>query len=85
MKRAGDAARRIEEYVESMRAAGAMREFTRAYKARRLAASTQGKGFMSFAVAEGRLRRALISRLVGGQNAGPARSMFAEIFGTGKA
>jgi hypothetical protein len=46
-KRAGDAARRIEEYMASLRQTGKMREFTRAYKARRLAASTQGKGFMS--------------------------------------
>src|SRR5260221_4638121 len=59
MKRAGDAARRIEEYMASMRAMGAMREFTRAYKRRRTEAAANGKGFMSYAVAEARLRRAL--------------------------
>jgi hypothetical protein len=35
MLRAGDAAGRIERYIDSMRAKGATREFTRAYKRRR--------------------------------------------------
>jgi hypothetical protein len=35
MLRAGDAAGRIERYIDSMRAKGAMREFTRANKRRR--------------------------------------------------
>jgi hypothetical protein len=80
MSRAGHAAGRIEEYIASMRARGAMREFTRAYKRRRTEAAANGKGFMSYAVAEARLRRALIPRLIGGQNVGPAQSLFAEIF-----
>jgi hypothetical protein len=80
MSRAGHAAGRIEEYMASMRARGAMQEFTRAYKRRRAEAAANGKGFMSCAVAEARLRRALIPRLIGGQNVGPAQSLFAEIF-----
>jgi len=81
MSRAGQAAGRIEQYIDSMRAKGAMREFTRAYKRRRMEAEANGQGFMTYAVAEARLRRALIPLLVGGQNVGPAASLFAEIFG----
>jgi hypothetical protein len=40
-----------------------MREFTKTYKRRRLAAGLRGEGFMSYAVAELRLRRALIPLL----------------------
>jgi hypothetical protein len=79
MSRAGQAAGRIEEYIESLRQTGKMREFTRAYKAKRMAAATQGKGFMSYAAAEGRLRVALVSLLVGGRTVAP-ESLFAQIF-----
>ncbi len=80
MTRAGQAAARIEQYINSMRAKGAMREFTRAYKRRRTEAAANGQGFMTYKVAELRLRRALIPLLVGGQNAGLMQSLFAEIF-----
>jgi hypothetical protein len=80
MSRAGDAARRIEEYMASMRAMGAMREFTRLYKARRSTAATQGKGFMTYAAAELRLRRALIPLLMRGGQPAVGSSLFAENF-----
>ncbi len=76
MSRAGQAASRIELYIDSMRAKGVMREFTRAYTRRRTAAAANGQGFMSYAVAEARLRKALIPLLVGGQNVGPSQSLF---------
>jgi hypothetical protein len=38
------------------------------------------QSFMTYAVAELRLRRALISRLIGGQNVGPTQSLFVKIF-----
>jgi hypothetical protein len=43
MSRAGDAAGRIQEYIDSMRAKAAMREFTRAYKRRRIEAAANGR------------------------------------------
>jgi hypothetical protein len=78
MARAGDAAARLNVYIETLHARGAMKEFTKAYRRHRLAAAASGKGFMSFAIAE--LRRALIPLLVGGRAIGPTSSLFAEIF-----
>jgi hypothetical protein len=80
MSRAGQAAARIEAYIESMRAKGAMREFTRMYQRRRMEAAANGQGFMPFKVAELRLRRALVPLLIGGRNVA-TQSLFAEIFG----
>ena len=80
MSRAGEAAGRLDSYVEALRARGAMKEFTKAYRLRRIAAKARGEGFMSFKVAELRLRRALIPLLVNGRTIGPAQSLFAEIF-----
>ena len=79
MTRAGDAVGRIEGYIDSMRAKGAMREFTRAYKRRRTEAAANGEGFMTYAVAEARLRKALIPLLAGGKQAN-GQSLFVEIF-----
>jgi hypothetical protein len=58
-----------------------MREFTRAYKRRRIEAAANGQGFMTYAVAEARLRKALIPLLVGGRNVASTQTMFAQIFG----
>jgi hypothetical protein len=80
MSRAGASAKRLDAYIENLRARGAMREFTKTYKRRRLAAAAQGEGFMTFAVAELRLRRALIPLLVRGRTIGPVQSLFEQIF-----
>jgi hypothetical protein len=56
-----------------------MKEFTKAYRRHRLAATARGEDFMSFAVAEARLRTALIPLLVGGKQA-ITQSLFAEVF-----
>jgi hypothetical protein len=80
MSRAGEAAGRLDAYVEALRARGDMKEFTKAYRLLRMAAKARGEGFMSFKVAELRLRRALIPYLVGGNTLG-VRSLFAEVFG----
>ena len=80
MARAGAAAERLDAYIESLRARGAMREFTKAYRRRRIAATMRGEGFMSFKVAELRLRQALIPLLVGGRTIGPVHSLFEQIF-----
>jgi hypothetical protein len=79
MARAGAAAERLDGYIESLRARGAMKEFTRAFRRRRLAAAANGQGFMSFAVAEARLRKALVPLLLGGNNI-RVQSLFAAIF-----
>jgi hypothetical protein len=82
MTRAANAAARIEEYIDSLHASGAMRTFTKTYKVMRLAAKQRGEGFMSYAAAELRLRRALVPLLIGGQGVGSVRSLFAEVFRT---
>jgi hypothetical protein len=80
MTRAGKAAQRLDAYVESLRARGAMREFTKAYRRHRLAAMERGEGYMSFKVAELRLRRALIPLLMNNGQPVAGASLFAEIF-----
>jgi hypothetical protein len=80
VRRAGEAATKLDGYI-AMRARGAMREFTKTYKRRRLVATMRGEGFMSYAVAELRLRRALIPLLVNGGKPAVGQSLFASIFG----
>jgi hypothetical protein len=80
MTRAADAVRRLDQYIDDLRANGGMRVFTRAYKRHRPAAADRGDGFMPFAIAEQRLRRALIPRLISG-SVGATSSLFAEVFG----
>jgi hypothetical protein len=81
MSRAGEAAGRLDSYVEALRARGAMKEFTKAYRLRRIAAKARGEGFMSFKVAELRLRRALIPYLVGGNTLGVRSRKFSTLKG----
>jgi hypothetical protein len=80
MARAGDAAKRLDAYIDGLRARGAMKEFTKAYRRHRLAAMERGEGFMTFKIAEARLRKALIPLLVGGRTIGPTQSLFAQVF-----
>jgi hypothetical protein len=80
MTRAGNAAAKLDRYLDSLQGSGALREFTRVYKRRRTEAKAAGLGFMTYKNAELRLRRALVPLLVSGQNVGPAQSLFAEIF-----
>jgi hypothetical protein len=81
IERAGEAAAKLNRYMDGLRGTGVLKEFTKAYRRHRLAAAERGEGFMSFGNAEARLRKALIPLLVGGQNVGPVQSLFAEIFG----
>ena len=80
ISRAGAASRKIEQYMQSLRGTGTLKEFNRAYKQRRMAAMARGEGFMAYKVAEARLRKALVPLLVGGRTIGPVQSLFAEIF-----
>jgi hypothetical protein len=78
--RAGAAAERLDRYIESLRACGAMCEFTKAYKRRRIAAAERGEGFMTFKIAEARFRHALIPLLMNAGQPVIGASPFAEIF-----
>jgi hypothetical protein len=80
IERAGDAAARLDSHIEAMRGSGVLKEFNAAFKRRRMEATMRGKGFMTYANAMTRLRRALIPMLSGGgRPIGPG--MFAGILG----
>jgi acetylornithine/succinyldiaminopimelate/putrescine aminotransferase len=81
MARAGSAAQRLDEYMSSVRGTGMLREFNRAYRRRRMAATARGEGFMTFKTAEARLRNALVPLLTGDKPVATA-SLFAEVFKT---
>jgi hypothetical protein len=80
MARAGEAAKRLDRYMDSLRGTGVLKEFTKAYRRKRLAAGLRGEGFMSYGNAELRLRRALIPLLQGGGKPAVGQSLFAQIF-----
>jgi hypothetical protein len=82
MQRAAGAARKLDEYLTSLKGTGVLKEFTRTYKRRRIAAAERGKGFMSYKVAELRFKRALIPLLMNGGKPAIGSSLFAEVFGT---
>jgi hypothetical protein len=76
ISRAQAAATKLDAYLSGR---GMLRDFNRAFKQRREAATMRGEGFMSYRAAEVRLRRALIPMIVNGGNVGP-QSLFEEIF-----
>jgi hypothetical protein len=82
MSRAANAAERLDAYVETLRASGVMKQFTKTYKARRLAAKERGEGFMTFSAAELRFKRALIPLLQNGGKPAVGSSLFREVFDT---
>jgi hypothetical protein len=67
--------------MDELRGTGVLKEFTKMYRRQRLTAGLRGEGFMSYKVAELRLRRALIPYLIGSKPIA-ASSLFAEIFCT---
>jgi hypothetical protein len=78
MMRAGEAANRLDQFMDGLRGTGRLREFNRMFKRRRMEAMLNGRGFMSYAAAEARLRKALVPLLQGG-NVVP-QSLFSQIF-----
>jgi hypothetical protein len=80
MERATEQAARLNRFVDGLRRTGALKEFTKAYRRHRLAAGLRGEGFMSYANAELRLRRALIPLLTNGGQPAVGGSLFAAIF-----
>ena len=79
IERAQAAAQKLDAYLANLHGNGVLRDFNRAFKQHRTAATMRGEGFMSYKAAESRLRRALIPMLVNGGTIGP-RSLFEEIF-----
>ena len=63
-----------------MRGTGVLEEFTKTYKRRRLAAMADGRRFMSYKVAEQRLRSAMVPILMAGGRPVVGQSLFATIF-----
>jgi hypothetical protein len=51
ISRAGDADAKLNRYMDGLRGTGVLKEFTKAYRRQRLAAASNGAGFMSFKVA----------------------------------
>ena len=82
MARAHVSGRTARSVLSSMRGTGVLKEFTRTYRLRRVAAAERGKGFMSYKVAELRFKRALIPLLMNGGKPAIGSSLFAEVFGT---
>jgi hypothetical protein len=82
ISRARVAAQRLDEYLTSLKGTGVLREFTKTYKRRRIAAAERGKGFMSFSAAELRFKRALIPLLMNGGKPAVGSSLFARVFDT---
>jgi hypothetical protein len=80
IKRASAAAQRLDTFMSSMRGTGVLKEFTRAYKRRRLAAAESEQGFMSYKIAEQRLRSAMVPILMAGGQPAAGQSLFQEIF-----
>jgi hypothetical protein len=67
--RAREMAAQLDLMVEEMQANGALKSFNREFKARRAAASAQGRGFMSYGAAIGALAQdaGRVARIIGRQ------------------
>jgi hypothetical protein len=81
IERATAAAASLDSHVSAMRRAGTLQEFNRQFKRRRMEATMRGEGFMTFANAELRFKRALIPLLMNGVKPVVGSSLFAEVFG----
>jgi len=79
IERAGDAAVRIDAFVDSMRRSGGLQVFNRHFKAAKAAAAARGEGFMSYTVALSRLRAQVGARLAAGGDV-YAPGLMAEVF-----
>ena len=81
MERATAQARRLDQFIEDLHARGAMKQFTKSFKATRLALAARGQGFMSYKVAEMRFRKALIPLLQAGGQPAVGAPLFKQVFG----
>jgi hypothetical protein len=78
ISRATMMAGKIEQAMEDLHWSGKLKQINKLYRTLRLAAKQRGEGFMSFKVAEARLRQALVPVLMSGQR--PTTSLFETIF-----
>jgi hypothetical protein len=67
--RAAEMSTVLDHCLDDMKRSGALKTFNQMFKARRAAASAQGRGYMSYRVAELRLRKALAASLASSGNA----------------
>jgi hypothetical protein len=65
---------------DSLRGTGVLKEFTKAYRRRRIAAAERGQGCMTFQQAELRFKLALIPLMMNGGKPAIGSSLFAAIF-----
>jgi hypothetical protein len=81
VERAGEAASKLNRFMDDLRGTGVLREFNQAFKRRRMTAMLNGRGFMNYKTAELRLRRALILLLLNGGQPVVGHFLFSQIFG----
>jgi hypothetical protein len=78
MARAEVGAKRVDDYLAGLRGTGILTGFNREFKKRRMAAAATGAGYMTYKIALGRLRLALVPMLATGQK--PTVGLFETIF-----
>jgi hypothetical protein len=79
MARAGATMERIDAAFKAMNRSGQMQEFNRMFRRRRNEAAAEGKGFMTFSAAMGRLRQAIVKYPAAEITIGPVESLFTEV------
>ena len=80
IERAESMSRKLDSYLGAMRTSGALTEFNKQYKRRRIEATLCGRGFMTYAAALARLQRALIPILAAGGRPAVGCDLFSSIF-----
>jgi hypothetical protein len=75
--RAAYSMQRLDALIAEMRVDGTLRIFNARYAAHRAAAKAEGRGYMDYRVALGRLKLQLIPALTSGK---PITGVFAEVF-----
>jgi hypothetical protein len=79
VSRATIAAKRLRDMIDTLDKSGALGDFKRIYRLRRMAATARGDGFMSFNCAMKRLRRTLIGMLAAKRPINEMQPIFDEV------
>jgi hypothetical protein len=77
IRRAADSMMRLDAKIEAMKRDGTLRDFGARYKAARMRAKSEGRGYLSYNQALSRLKKLLIPALTSGQ---PISGLFNQIF-----
>jgi hypothetical protein len=80
MARAAIAAKKLDDFLGSMRETGVLMQFNKEYKRRRTEAAANGTGFMIYKDALGRLRLALVPLLMNNGQPSVGASLFEQVF-----